>query len=102
MVEDKKNKTDLLKSQPLIFVGVPVEEVVRFIGNKPINNIQVIGSSIGRKVTLNPGDFVYIRKQVRSSYGGVDDPNVRYQFKFVTSEPSILKRGSAQIALEYV
>ena len=101
-LEDKKNKTDLLKSQPLIFVGVPVEEVVRFIGNKPINKISVIGSSIGKKVTLNPGDFVYIKQQVRSSYGGVDDPNVRYQFKFVTSEPSILKRGSAQIALEYV
>ena len=101
-LEDKKNKTELLKSQPLIFHGVAVEEIMRFIGNKPINNIQVIGSSIGRKVTLNPGDFVYIRKQVRSSYGGVDDPNVRYKFKFVTSEPSILKRGSAQIALEYV
>ena len=101
-LEDKKNKTDLLKSQPLIFVGVPVEEVVRFIGNKTINKISVIGSSIGKKVTLNPGDFVYIKQQVRSSYGGVDDPNVRYKFKFVTSEPSILKRGSAQIALEYV
>ena len=101
-LEDKKNKTDLLKSQPLIFVGVPVEEVVYFIGNNPINKISVIGSSIGKKVTLNPGDFVYIKQQVRSSYGGVDDPNVRYQFKFVTSEPSILKRGSAQIALEYV
>jgi hypothetical protein len=101
-LEDKKNKTDLLKSQPLIFVGVPVEEIVRFIGNKPINKISVIGSSIGKKITLNPGDFVYIKQQVRSSYGGVDDPNVRYKFKFVTSEPSILKRGSAQIALEYV
>ncbi len=101
-LDDKKNKTDLLKSQPLIFHGVAVEEFTRFIGNKPITNISVIGMSIGRKVTLNPGDFVYIRKQVRSSYGGVDDPNVRYKFKFVTSEPSILKRGSAQIALEYV
>jgi len=101
-LEDKKNKTEILKSQPLIFVGVPVQEFVRFIGNKPINKIEVIGSSIGKKVALNPGDFVYIRKQVRSSYGAVDDPDVRYKFKFVTSEPSILKRGSAQIALEYV
>jgi len=101
-LEDKKNKTDLLKSQPLIFVGVAVEEYVKFIGSKAINKIVVTGSSIGRKVTLNPGDFVYIKQQVRSSYGAVDDPNVRYKFKFVTSEPSILKRGSAQIALEYV
>ena len=101
-LEDKKNKTDLLKLQPLIFVGVLVQEVIRYIGNKPINKISVIGSSIGKKITLNPGDFVYIKQQVRSSYGGVDDPNVRYKFKFVTSEPSILKRGSAQIALEYV
>ena len=101
-LEDKKNKTDLLKLQPLIFVGVLVEEVIRYIGNKQINKISVIGTSIGKKVTLNPGDFVYIKQQVRSSYGGVDDPNVRYKFKFVTSEPSILKRGSAQIALEYV
>jgi hypothetical protein len=101
-LEDKKNKTDLLKSQPLIFVGVPVKEVLHFIGNKPINKISVMGSGFGKEVTLNPGDFVYIKKQIRSSYGGVDDPNVRYKFKFVTSEPSILKRGSAQIALEYV
>lgn len=101
-LEDKKNKTDLLKSQPLIFFGVSVREVVYYINNNPFNKISVIGSSIGEKVTLNPGDFVYIKQQVRSNYGGVDDPNVRYKFKFVTSEPSILKRGSAQIALEIV
>lgn len=102
-LEDKKNKTQLLKSQPLIFVGVPVQEFVKFIGGKEINKIVVTGSSsIGKRVTLNPGDFVYIKKQVRSNYGAIDDPNVRYRFKFVTSEPSILKRGSAQIALEYV
>jgi hypothetical protein len=101
-LEDKKNKTDFLKSQPLIFSGIPVEEYVKFIGSKTITKIVVSGMGIGKKVTLNPGDFVYIRQQVRSSYGAVDDPNVRYKFKFVTSEPSILKRGSAQIALEYV
>jgi len=98
-LEDKKNKTELLKSQPLIFFGKWAEESYKFIGDKEINKIIVMGS-IAERITINPGDFVYIKKQVRSSLGAVDDPNVRYRFKFVTSEPSILKRGSAQIALE--
>jgi hypothetical protein len=60
-LEDKKNKTDLLKLQPLIFVGVLVEEVIRYIGNKPINKILVIGTSIGKKVTLNPLLLFHLR-----------------------------------------
>lgn len=98
-LEDKKNKTSLLKEQPLIFNGIPCSEYTKYIGNREYQRVER-NSSIPKRVVLNPGDFVYIKKQVRASaLGGIDDPNARYQFKFVTSEPSILKRGSAQIAL---
>lgn len=99
-LEDKENKTSLLREQPLIFSGFPCEEYSRFSGGKEYLRI-TRNSSIGQRVVLNPGDFVYIRKQIRSLGSGlIDDPNARYQFKFVTSEPSILKKGAVQIALE--
>ncbi len=100
-LEDKKNKTDLLKSQPLIFSGIPCQVYTKYIGSREYKRIEKM-TSIAQNVILNPGDFVYITKPVRAgAYGTLDDPNVKYRFKFVTSEPSILKRGSAQIALEY-
>jgi hypothetical protein len=30
------------------------------------------------------------------------DPDQAFEFKFITAEPSILKKGSAQIALDVV
>jgi hypothetical protein len=101
-LQDKQNGTDLLKSHPLIFSGYPSRSYTKFIGTNPYEHIERQGNK-KIEVVLKPGDFVYIKKAIRASaYGGVDDPNVRYKFKFVTSEPSILKRGSAQIALEQI
>ena len=56
-------------------------------------------SSIPKTITLNPEDQVYIK---RAKKGSPLDPDQIYRFKFVTSEPKILQKGSAQIALDIV
>lgn len=100
-LEDKQNKTDLLKTSPVVFVAKKVKELISYIGSTPITKI-VPTTSNTYQVTLNPGDKIYIKKAAKEVMGSKTDPNQLYRFKFITSEPSILKRGSVQIALELI
>jgi hypothetical protein len=95
---DKENKTDLLKETPVIFKGYPMDKFERYFGsNVSVNYVKL--SAFPKAVTLNPGDKVYINKAKK---GNILDPNQAFEFKFITAEPSILKKGSAQIALDVV
>jgi hypothetical protein len=96
---DRENKTDLLKETPVIFRGYLMDKFERYNGGNPSRPSYSKLSSFAKSVTLNPGDKVYIDKAKK---GNVLDPNQAFEFKFITAEPSILKRGSAQIALDVV
>ena len=96
---DKENKTDLLKETPVIFKGYPMDKFERYMGGNPTIPVYRKLSSFPKAVTLNPGDKVYINKAKK---GNQLDPNQAFEFKFITAEPSILKKGSAQIALDVV
>lgn len=95
-LRDKEEKTDLLKQTPVIFKAYSITETKRYSGPNVMVNYTK-SSSITKTVTLNPGDQVYIKKAKK---GSPLDPDQIYQFKFVTSEPSILKKGAVQIALD--
>lgn len=95
-LRDKEEKTDLLKQTPVIFKAYSITETKRYNGpNVMVNYTR--SSSITKTVTLYPGDQVYIKKAKK---GSPLDPDQIYQFKFVTTEPSILKKGAVQIALD--
>lgn len=97
-LQDKENKTNLLKETPVIFKGYLMDKFEKYFGPNVTVTYRRL-SSFPKAVTLNPGDKVYIK---RSKKGVQLDPNQVYQFRFITSEPSILKKGSAQIALDIV
>jgi hypothetical protein len=96
---DRDNKTDLLKETPVIFRAYSMDKFERYLGGNPTPPIYRKISSFAKTVTLNPGDKVYINKAKK---GNILDPNQAFEFKFITAEPSILKKGSAQIALDVV
>lgn len=95
---DKDNKTDLLKETPVIFKGYPMDKFERYFGSNVSVNYKKL-TSFPKTVALNPGDKVYINKAKK---GNQLNPNQAFEFKFITAEPSILKKGSAQIALDVV
>lgn len=97
-LSDREEKTNLLRQTPVIFKAYPITEVKKYSGPNVMSTYPR-ASSITKTVTLNPEDQVYIKKAKK---GSPLDPNQIYRFKFVTSEPSILKKGSAQIALDIV
>jgi hypothetical protein len=97
-LEDKENKTNLLKETPVIFKAYLMDKFEKYFGPNVTVTYRRL-SSFPKSVTLNPGDKVYIKKAKK---GILLDPNQVYQFRFITSEPSILKKGSAQIALDIV
>ncbi len=94
---DKEEKTNLLKQTPVVFKAYPMTELKKYSGPNVTSSYSK-ASSITKTVTLNPEDQVYIKK----AKGSPLDPNQIYRFKFVTSEPKILQKGSAQIALDIV
>ena len=95
---DRENKTNLLKETPVIFKGYQMDKFEKYFGPNVTVTYRRL-SSFPKTVTLNPEDKVYIKKAKK---GNLLDPNQVYQFKFITAEPSILKKGSAQIALDAV
>jgi hypothetical protein len=95
---DKEEKTNLLKQTPVIFRAYPITETKRYNGPNIMTNY-TRSSSIPKTITLNPEDQVYIK---RAKKGSPLDPDQIYRFKFVTTEPKILQKGSAQIALDIV
>lgn len=96
--DDKENKTNDLKSTPVLFKAYEVTPIVRWIGPNEYTTF-TRKSSIPKIVELNPGDRVYINKTPK---GTSMDPKKVYEFRFVTSEPSIFKRGSVQLALDII
>lgn len=98
-LEDKDNNTDLLKETPVIFRAYMMDKFERYNGGIPSPPSYRKLGDFAKKVTLNPGDTVFINKAKK---GNKLDPNQAFVFKFITSEPSILKKGSAQIALDVV
>jgi hypothetical protein len=97
-LRDKEEKTNLLKQTPVIFKAYPITEMKKYNGPNVMSSYSR-ASSITKTVTLNPEDQVYIK---RAKKGSPLDPDQIYRFKFVTSEPKILQKGSAQIALDIV
>ena len=52
-------------------------------------------------LTINPGDSINVIRTLRAQRGGkAIDPETKYIFKFITSEPKIIGNGQVQIALD--
>lgn len=89
--DDKLHGTNNLKKSSVDVKAIEVQELVGPHG--------VRVSTIGKEkfITLYPGDTVYVKKIKK---GEPIDPKVPYTLKWITSEPSILRKGSVQIALD--
>ena len=98
---DKENGTRSLKSMPIRFRAYSMDSYIKYDrltnAKYPVYQRK---SSISTQVSIKPGDLIYIRKSMKKSSSLEIDPNQLYEFRFITSEPKILQRGSAQIALD--
>jgi len=88
-----ENENNLKKSSVII----PSEEVVERI--TPYGVTKMIKTGKRKNIEITPGETLMINRLPK---GTQMDPSIPYIFKWVTSEPSILKRGSVQIALDVI
>jgi hypothetical protein len=91
---DKAEDGNSLKKSTVI---VPAEEVVERVTT--YGGVKMIKTGKRKNVELVPGETLMIN---RIPKGTQMDPSIPYIFKWVTSEPSILKKGSVQIALDLI